>query len=189
MSSPNRQLCSWIPPSVVAQQLIKTWGEAGLIWLDGDGSDLGRWVTLAVDPIEEVCCRGLPKDKAASNPFEALRNLKQGHWTGWLSYEAAAWIEPSNPWKANEMATLWMACHDPVLKFDLQKHQLWVEGCNQNRFKKITNWLTSLATKNKDTIHNIEEDLIQLTPGIPLHSWQWLTNQADYSHNVNFVKE
>ena len=41
----------WIEPDVVAQGLAQEHGEAGLIWLDGDGSDLGRWLTLAADPI------------------------------------------------------------------------------------------------------------------------------------------
>ena len=70
--------------------MASQWGEAGLIWLDGDGSDLGRWITVAADPVEQHCCRGLPGEPGARNPFAQLRQLKPGHWTGWLSYDAAA---------------------------------------------------------------------------------------------------
>ncbi len=118
--------------------------------VDGDGSKVGRWVTLGVDPIEQLCCRGLPGEHKASNPFEALRNLKPGHWTGWLSYEAAAWIEPCNPWKPDKIATLWIASHDPVLKFDLQKKQLWLEGSNNNRFQQFANWLEKTPTQKHE---------------------------------------
>ena len=62
MIIPQRQLVPWQAPETIAEALINTWGEAGFIWLDGDGSKLGRWVTLAADPIEHFCCRGLPKD-------------------------------------------------------------------------------------------------------------------------------
>ena len=44
MSVPQRLDLPWREPLAVARQLD---GDDGLIWLDGDGSDLGRWVTLA----------------------------------------------------------------------------------------------------------------------------------------------
>ena len=148
MTSLERRLCRWQEPAMLAKQLTKTWGAAGLVWLDGDGSGLGRWATLAVDPINQICCRGIPGEEDASNPFEALRDLEPGHWTGWLSYEAAAWIEPKNPWKKDSMATLWMAQHDPVLRFDLQKHQLWIEGCHPKRLQEQANWLEANPTED-----------------------------------------
>ena len=74
----------------MARQLAALHGETGLIWLDGDGSDLGSWVTLAAAPQTTVVCGGRPGEAGADNPFTALRNLGPGHWTGWLSYEAAA---------------------------------------------------------------------------------------------------
>ena len=110
------------------RQLVDIYGEKGLIWLDGDGSDLGRSVALGVAPIETVRCSGFPGEKGASNPFEALSQLSKGHWTGWLSYEAAAWLEPENPWSKDAIATLWIARHDPTLRFDLQLKTLWIEG-------------------------------------------------------------
>ena len=179
MTNPSRKLCSWQEPEIVAQELIKQWGEDGLIWLDGDNSGLGRWITLAVEPIEEVCCRGLPEDHYGSNPFKILRDLNPGHWTGWLSYEAGAWIEPNNPWKKNEMATLWMGSHDPIIKFDLYKHQLWLEGYNQKRLQEFSTWLEELSKKS----------IIKIKANkIPVNSWKWLTTKTEYSQNVRRIK-
>ena len=47
--------CRWREPALVAHHLAERLGEDGLIWLDGDGSDLGRRVTLAADPLEHHC--------------------------------------------------------------------------------------------------------------------------------------
>ena len=156
MTTPKRKICHWQQPEVIAHELIKNWGKDGFIWLDGDGSKTGRWITLAVDPIQQICCRGLPSDPQASNPFEALKHLDHGHWTGWLSYEAGAWIEPLNPWRRDEMATLWIASHDPVLKFDLQKQQLWLEGNNPNRFQNLANWLEKIPRQHTACKNEIE---------------------------------
>ena len=107
MITPFKQHCQWQEPVEVAKALISCFGEAGFIWLDGDGSDRGRWVTLAVEPIEQVCTRGLPGDfETSSNPFHVLRDLTHGHWTGWLSYEAGAWLEPKNPWKKDNLSLI-----------------------------------------------------------------------------------
>jgi hypothetical protein len=54
-----RKACPWQEPVQLAQALARDHGDAGLIWLDGDGSALGRWLTLAVQPLEQHCCRGL----------------------------------------------------------------------------------------------------------------------------------
>ncbi len=188
MITPTRQLFKWQEPEIIAQALIDTWGEAGFIWLDGDGSAQGKWITLTVDPIEQICCRGLPENKKASNPFESLKNLKQGHWTGWLSYEAAAWLEPCNPWKEDSMATLWIGSHDPVLKFDLTKQQLWLEGCHPNRFEKFASWLKNNPKLNSK--YNKEyKALKKNSKGIPLDAWQWHTNKVIFRNNVDQIKD
>ncbi|OUX73952.1 para-aminobenzoate synthetase component I [Synechococcus sp. MEDNS5] len=128
-----RRRLPWINPTRAAAALARHHGEQGLVWLDGDGGPLGQRITLAVDPVEQHCCRGLPGDSGARNPFTTLRELTAGHWTGWLSYDAAAWTEPGNPWRRDPMASLWIARHDPVLRFDLQARELHLEGIDPSR--------------------------------------------------------
>ena len=48
MIRPQRLELPWQEPQALAQQLAHAYGEEGLVWLDGDGSNLGRWATLAV---------------------------------------------------------------------------------------------------------------------------------------------
>ena len=188
MKVPYRKIYQWQDPEIIAQELMREWGEEGFIWLDGDNSQLGRYVTLAMDPIEQICCRGLPKDKNSSNPFQALRNLNFGHWTGWLTYEAAAWIEPQNPWKDNAMAILWLASHDPIFKFDLLTQELWIEGFNKKRFKKVNCWFQRLSLSNKNKCDRALKSSF-CNPKIPLDSWQWHTHKDDYAKNVSVKKE
>ena len=73
MNNIKRLLRKWESPELVAYKLIQEWGEAGFIWLDGDGSDLGRWVTLGINPLEQFCSRELENSKKYSNPFKILR--------------------------------------------------------------------------------------------------------------------
>ncbi len=186
MITPLKKHCQWIEPSIVAKHLINSFGESGFIWLDGDGSENGRWVTLGVEPDEQICSRGLPGKENASNPFTLLRNLKPGHWTGWLSYEAGAWLEPKNSWKEDEMATLWMASHDPIFKFDLHKKILWLEGCNQKRFNSFLKWLNNLSSnKFANNDRNINKQRIN----IPIDKWQWITQLDEYQKNVEAIKK
>ncbi len=175
---------NWIDPVIVARKLIEVFGEPGLIWLDGDGSQNGRWITLAADPLETIQSRGLPSNPSASNPFQLLRNIENGHWTGWLSYEAGAWIEPKNPWKEDSMATLWIARHDPVLKFDLHKNQLWLEGINKKRFAEILKLLQDLETPRNSAIIKQKNDI-----GIPISNWHWLTTKEEYKNIVATLKK
>jgi para-aminobenzoate synthetase component 1 len=170
----------WRAPATLAQQLARQWGSEGLIWLDGDGSPLGRWATLAVDPLEQHCCRGLPADTGAQDPFALLRDLGPGHWCGWLSYEAAAWVEPGNPWKPDGMASLWIARHDPVLRFDLQERELWLEGHDQHRLEAMAHWLGQQPQAAVD--HN-EAGL-----SLPQERWHWHTDRAGFARGVDQIR-
>ncbi len=188
MIVPIKKLCQWSEPTYIASELIKSFGEDGFIWLDSDGSEKGRWVILAANPLEQICSRGLSPNESNSNPFELLRGLKPGHWTGWLSYEAGAWIEQENPWKEDPMATLWIARHDPILKFDLQKHQLWVEGSNPKRISKLSHWLNKLIKMKEQTSSKIDSSNSTKNINIPIESWEWLTSKAEYAKKVDILK-
>ncbi|MFM2173073.1 MAG: hypothetical protein RLZZ54_1000 [Cyanobacteriota bacterium] len=176
----TRLRVSWRTPANLAPLLAEHWGQEGLIWLDGDGSALGRWATLAADPVEQYCCRGRPGDPGASDPFNVLSSLGPGHWCGWLSYEAAAWVEPSNPWKADRMASLWIARQDPVLRFDLEEQQLWLEGQDLARLEAMAQWLESLPDGG--------ELRREQAPSIPLESWQWHSDRAAFARGVERIR-
>ena len=185
----KRLLCKWESPELVAYKLIQEWGEAGFIWLDGDGSDLGRWVTLGVNPIDQFCCRKLDISKKNTNPFNILRELPSGHWTGWLSYEAASWTEPQNPWKTSSMATLWIASHDPILKFDLQKKELWLEGTEEKRLSIMENFLNNTFHHKLSDSENEVKKLTKKIDRIPLESWEWKLTSQEYSERVDEIKK
>ena len=173
----------WIAPDVVAQALAQEHGEAGLIWLDGDASELGRWLTLAADPLEQRCCRGLPGEVGATNPFKALRSLDPGHWTGWLSYDAAAWPEPANAWRSDAMASLWIGRHDPVLRFDLQQREVWIEGLDAKRHAAMERWILGLRERFKQ-----HPDALR-SPN-PLHTaWIRHSDRKAYAKGVERIRE
>jgi len=188
MTNLKRLRCQWESPDLVASKLIQEWGDAGFIWLDGDGSELGRWVTLAINPLEQFCSRELKNSKKESNPFKILRELPPGHWTGWLSYEAASWIEPQNPWKSNPMATLWIASHDPVLKFDLQKKELWLEGKDQKKLSLMENFLNKTFNQQFPRHKYSAAKQIEMKHRIHLDSWEWKLTNQEYSKRVEELK-
>ena len=187
-----RQALPWLEPNRVANAMTAQWGEAGFIWLDGDGSAHGRWITLGADPVEQHCCRGLPGETGASNPFDVLRQLSQGHWTGWLSYDAAAWSEAANPWRGDAMASLWIARHDPVLRFDLQQQQVWLEGVNPQRLKAMQQWwnaLVSTTSTTSETITTAAANANSQGSQTPLHTrWTRETNRNDYANGVERIR-
>ena len=177
MSLPQRRQLPWREPADVARQLAAQHGETGLIWLDGDGSGLGRWVTLAAAPQATVTCRGRPGEAGAENPFTALRSLEPGHWTGWLSYEAAAWCEPGNPWAADGMASLWIARHDPLLRFDLQRRELWAEASDTTRLDALEQQLQQPRPSPA------------AVPCVALEDWQHHTDRAGFAAGVQRIRD
>ena len=178
MIEPQRLELPWREPVEVARQLAAQDGERGLIWLDGDGSELGHRVTIASTPRETICCRGLPGTPDAQDPFAALHQLGPGHWTGWLSYEAAAWCEPGNPWASDALATLWIARHDPVLNFDLLSEKLWIVGTDPQANEALAGRLASCPASE-----------ISRHPVIPLDAWQQHTDARNFADGVRRIRE
>ena len=123
-----KQPLPWREPADVAVALARRWGAAGLIWLDSDGSNLGRFSRIGARPLQVLCCHGLPGEPGAWDPFEALEQIEQGgQWLGWLSYEAGAWVEPAPHWRRPAMAQLWAARHPALLVFDHHSRRCWLE--------------------------------------------------------------
>ncbi len=182
MSQPERLRLDWREPAAIAELLASHFGPAGLVWLDGDGSALGRHTTLAAAPVEQICCRGLPGQAGAEDPFQQLAALPPGHWMGWLSYEAGAWVEPGERWKRDAMASLWIARHDPVLRFDLQTQELWLEGTDPGRNRALAN----LVTRSTPQPRPLDEPT---TPAIPLDRWHWHTSPHQYAQGVERIRQ
>ncbi len=188
VTNPKKKMCCWHEPTVLANKLCQEWGIEGFIWLDSDGSQHGRWIIMGVDPVSQVCCHGLPDSSFDPNPFKELRNLGDGHWTGWLSYEAAAWIEPKNPWKTNKMSTLWLGKHDPILKFDLKTKQLWLEGYNSKRFNELFKFINQIKHNNETKQKLSSNIMANKSLGIRLEDWEWLTNNKKYINDINQIQ-
>ena len=163
----------WRDPWPLAWGLAERFGREGLVWLDGDGSDLGRWSVLGVAPQELVVCRD-------QDPFEALAALAAGggHWMGWLAYGAGAWVEPGHHWRQSDMAVLWAARHDPVLQLDHQEQRLWLEGSDSALFNELVAVIEALP-------HQAPPE----PAGIPMAAWHWHTSAARFADQVGQVRE
>ena len=140
-------LKKWISPEVVTYAFAKEFGEEGLSWLDSDGSEQGRFSILGCKPKKFITCRNLSNRSSANNPFKRLREIKTGYWMGWLSYEAGSWIEPSNLWHESDMATLWIASYDPIIKFDLLNKKIIIEGTHLSELKKYKKIIENINLK------------------------------------------
>ena len=163
----------WRDPWPLAWGLAEVFGREGLVWLDGDGSDLGRWSVLGVAPQELVVCRD-------QDPFGALAAMVAGggHWMGWLAYGAGAWVEPGAHWRQSDMAVLWAARHDPVLRLDQQEQRLWLEGSDSALFKELAAVIEALP-------HQAPPE----PAAIPMGAWHWHTSAARFADQVGQVRE
>ncbi len=126
----------WIDPEYIAHFLSSKFGEKGLSWLDSDGSDNGKYSFLGIQPKEIINSRNKINKINFDNPFEKLKKIEKGFWMGWLSYEAGYWLEPKNPWHEPELATLWIASYDPIIKFNFISKEVTLEGSNISHLKE-----------------------------------------------------
>ena len=172
----------WRDPWPLVQALAAELGSAGLVWLDSDGSPQGSCSRLGLAPLEQRICRGLPGEAGASDPFALLADLAAdgGHWMGWLSYEAGAWVEPAPHWQSPDMALLWAARHDPVLVFDHGSQQQWLEGQDPARLSSFAALLARLELGSAP--------VSQPPAVIPLASWHWHTPPERFATQVEQVR-
>ena len=141
----------WIKPELLAQLFSREFGIKGLSWLDSDESENGEWSILGVNPKEVISCKKDNHIKIKDNPFKKLQKIKNGFWIGWLSYEAGAWLEPQNKWHNNEVATLWIASYDPIIRINLIKKEIFIEG---SQLKEINIYKKLIENMNKNEIKN-----------------------------------
>ncbi len=146
---------NWIEPEYLAHFLSSKFGEQGLSWLDSDGSDNGKYSFLGIHPKEIMYSRKNNKIDL-DNPFEKLKNIKGGFWMGWLSYEAGYWLEPKNPWHQSEIATLWIASYDPIIKFNISNKKVTIEGSEISALKKYEKLINEIDIPTvKENINKI----------------------------------
>ena len=151
----TKKLSKWLDPELIANHFALKFGDHGLSWLDSDGKDNGEWSILGVNPKEIICSRDINNLNNDNNPFFKLKKIDRGFWMGWLNFEAGAYIEPKNPWKNNEISTLWIASYDPIIKFNLVFNEIILEGTSSteiNKFEKII--LNINAETEKNSIKN-----------------------------------
>jgi para-aminobenzoate synthetase component 1 len=176
----------WSEPWTLARLLAGPFGRDGLVLLEGDGSALGRRAVLGVAPIDTVVCRGLPGDAGAVDPFAALAALQAsgGPWLGWLSYEAGAWVEPSAQWQRPDMAILWAARHDPLIHFDRQRRQCWLQGEDRRRLLAMEEQLQALLAAAEP-----EPGMEPHWQGLAADRWHWHTPNPSYEQQVTALQE
>jgi len=145
-------LKKWIDPAWITHHLTKKFGDKGLAWLDSDGKENGEWSIIGIKPKKIIQSRDNNNLDKTNNPFNNLRYIEKGFWIGWLSYEAGVYIEPKNSWKKSNMATLWIATYDPIIKCNLITKEIIIEGTNSSELMNYKNIINN--------IKNIEEENI-----------------------------
>ncbi len=187
--SPERLIrpLPWRQPWPLVNRLAQHRGLEGLVWLDGDGTALGRTSTLALAPLEQVECRGLPAEAGAADPFKALRRMlgAGGVWLGWLGYEAGAWVEPAAHWRAPDTATLWAARYDPLLRFDLLERRLWLEGEDPGRLNAMETLIESCPAASDAE----QAGALPPSQGLPPGRWHWHTSPEAFASQVAALQE
>ena len=144
-------LDKWVDPEFITHHLTKQFGDDGLSWLDSDGKENGEWSIIGINPKKIIQSRNINNLDKNNNPFTNLEDINEGFWIGWLSYEAGVYIEPKNPWRQSDMATLWIASYDPIIKCNLIKKEIIIEGTKSDdlmKYKKIISNINILKEKN-----------------------------------------
>ena len=178
----KRRPLPWQEPWALTLRLAEQLGPRGLVLLEGDGSSLGRHAVLGLEPLEVVECRGLPGGLEAADPFRSLEAMAAsgGSWLGWLAYEAGAWVEPASHWPTPDMALLWAARHDPLVRFDRRKRLCWLEGQDPRRLEAMEARILSLSADSPpDDPH---------WPGLPSARWHWHTSNAGFEEGVRQLR-
>ena len=149
MKIKTKKIKKWINPELITHHLAKKFGEEGLAWLDSDGKENGEWSIIGVKPKKVIQSRDINNLDKDNDPFDNLKNIKEGFWMGWLSYEAGAYIEPKNPWRTSEIATLWIASYDPIIKCNLIKKEILVEGTNLSELINYKNIISNINVEQE----------------------------------------
>jgi len=188
--NPIRYPLPWCEPAHLVEQLAHHFGAEGLVWLDGDGSGLGRWSRIGIHPLEQQVCRGLPGTPGAGDPFVALAAMEAsgGQWMGWLAYEAGAWVEPGHHWADSDMAVLWAARFDPIVVMDHQSQTLWLEGSTPQRLEEMAGLITAMGASQAGPGAATPGTATPRDGAIPLDAWTWHTSSSRFAEQVAQIR-
>jgi para-aminobenzoate synthetase component 1 len=183
-----RRALPWRPPEQVVERLVGALGAEGLVWLDSQGaadSPLAGQSLLAVAPAEQRCCRGLPGDPDARDPFALLAELARqakaegDTWLGWLSYEAGAWVEAAEHWRRPDMAVLWAVRADPLVVMDRNRKRLELQGRNPASLARFAALLETPASPEPPWPARL---------AAPRDGWRWHTDRRRFADQVRRVQ-
>tara|TARA_Y100001970_G_scaffold294351_1_gene451272 strand:- start:14286 stop:15569 length:1284 start_codon:yes stop_codon:yes gene_type:complete len=170
-------------PEDIVNRLCNEYGEQGLVWLDGNIKNKSSEIIIGVNPKQEICTHGIAHK---NNPFNKLNNIGEGYWIGWLSYEAGAFLEPKNPWRLDEMATLWIGKYDPIIRFNNLRKKIFIEGTNQDEIDRYYRIISEInAIKEEENIN----DRINSFNKITFDNWRWLSNKNEFESGVEKIKD
>ncbi|MBM5799865.1 MAG: anthranilate synthase component I family protein [Cyanobacteria bacterium K_DeepCast_35m_m2_023] len=185
---PNREPLPWLDPWPLLLAIARDYGDQGLVWLEGDGSALGRQSRLGFAPQHSICCRGLPQTAGARDPFAALAAMEQqlaaqgGSWMGWLAYEAGAWVEPASHWRPPGMALLWAAHFEAELVFDLVERRLWLEHWGDGAHPLGPALLQLIAQVRQSP------PTARAGPPLAIERWNWHSDRNAFAAQVKQIK-
>lgn len=193
-AQPCRVALPWRDPLAVVWSVAATYGSEGLVWLDGDGSALGRWARVGLAPQGSRTCRGLSNQAGSRDPFAVLAELESElrhtagplSWMGWLSYEAGAWVEPAGHWKEPDHAVLWAAGFAHELVFDLQNQQLWLESRSTDSDHCA---LAEQLRAQLDVLASDHEPDDALGMSLPAAHWRWHTPAHGFATQVEQIRD
>ena len=80
------------------------------------------------------------------------------------------------------MASLWIARHDPVLRFDLQQQQLWIEGHDPGRLEAMARWLEAQQP-------TLPAPMGHPWPALAAEHWRWHSDHNAFAAGVEQLRE
>jgi para-aminobenzoate synthetase component 1 len=178
----------WRPAEQVVAALCDALGAEGLVWLDSDSSEQGERSLLAVAPIEQRQCHGLPGEPGARDPFTVLAELATSGeaWLGWLSYEAGAWVEPAAHWRPPELALLHAVRPDPLVVLEHRDQRLWLQGRDARRLDQFAQLIGAAPPTPPQQAP--PATAAAAGHGLPLHlplaQWRWHTDPSTFAQQV-----
>lgn len=136
-----------LPNAPTPSDLARAWSHRiGLAWLDGDGSEQGRWSFLGCEPAQEIvveaddpgrwldAVRTLDSDLLA--PSATPEQVPFPRWIGYVAYDSGT-----------EQAAVRFLRYDALVAWDLIKGRAYIVGESERACRGVTRMLKDRPTK------------------------------------------